>query len=153
VFGNDSCEHATAHPEPRCQTRKARRCGCNGIVEDFVSLGTHFYFVRAGIATYIQRAYNGAMSKIRFEWDPKKAEANLRKHRVSFEEAQSIFADERALLIDDPDHSEDEDRFVLLRLSRSLRMLIVVHCYRAEGRVIRIISARKADSAEQCIYL
>ena len=92
------------------------------------------------------------MSRIRFDWDPKKAAANLRKHKVSFEDAQSVFSDDRALLIDDPDHSEDEERFVLLGLSQSLRLLVVVHCYRAEGRVIRIISARKADADEQSIY-
>ena len=92
------------------------------------------------------------MSSIRFEWDPTKAEVNLRKHKVSFEHAQSVFSDERALLIDDPDHPEDEDRFVLLGLSQSLRLLVVVHCYRAEGRVVRIISARKADALERSIY-
>ena len=92
------------------------------------------------------------MSSIQFEWDPKKAQANLRKHKVSFEDAQSVFSDEQALLIDDPDHSEEEERFVLLGLSQSLRLLVVVHCYRAEGRVIRIISARKADADEQSIY-
>ena len=92
------------------------------------------------------------MSPIRFEWDPNKAQVNLRKHKVSFEDAQSVFSDERALLIDDPDHSEEEDRFVLLGLSQSLRLLVVVHCYRAEGRAIRIISARKADADEQSIY-
>ena len=92
------------------------------------------------------------MSSIQFEWDSKKAQINLRKHKVSFEDAQSVFSDERALLIDDPDHSEEEDRFVLLGLSQSLRLLVVVHCYRAEGRVIRIISARKADADEQSIY-
>ena len=92
------------------------------------------------------------MSSIRFEWDPRKADANLRKHRVSFEDAQSVFSDERALLIDDPDHSDEEDRFVLLGLSQSLRLLVVVHCYRAEGQVIRIISARKADAEERSFY-
>jgi uncharacterized protein len=92
------------------------------------------------------------MSIISFDWDPKKALANLRKHKVSFEDAQSVFSDERALLIDDPDHSEDEERFVLLGLSQSLGLLVVVHCYRAEGRVIRIISARKADAYEQSLY-
>ena len=89
---------------------------------------------------------------IQFEWDPSKAQVNLRKHKVSFEDARSVFSDERALLIDDPDHSELEDRFVLLGLSRSLHVLVVVHCYRAEGRVIRIISARKADADEQALY-
>jgi uncharacterized protein len=92
------------------------------------------------------------MSSIQFEWDPQKAQVNLRKHKVSFEDAQSVFSDEYALLIDDPDHSEEEDRFVLLGLSHSLRLLVVVHCYRAEGRVVRIISARKADRDEQSIY-
>ena len=94
----------------------------------------------------------GLMSSIRFEWDPAKAAINLRKHKVSFEDAQSVFSDEQALLIDDPDHSDEEDRFVLLGLSQSLRLLVVVHCYRAEGRVIRIVSARKADADEQSIY-
>jgi uncharacterized DUF497 family protein len=92
------------------------------------------------------------MSTIRFEWDQKKAAANLRKHKVSFEDAQSVFSDERALLIDDPDHSEDEDRFVLLGLSQSLRLLVVVHCYRSEGQVVRIISARKAEADERSVY-
>jgi len=92
------------------------------------------------------------MSSLRFEWDPKKAALNLRKHGVSFEDAQSVFSDESGLLIDDPDHSEDEDRFVLLGLSHSLRLLVVVHCYRSEGKVIRIISARKADAQERSIY-
>ena len=92
------------------------------------------------------------MSSIRFEWDPKKAQLNLQKHRVSFEDARTVFSDERALLLDDPDHSEGEDRFVLLGLSQSLRLIVVVHCYRAEGHVIRIISARKADAEEQSIY-
>jgi uncharacterized DUF497 family protein len=92
------------------------------------------------------------MSSIRFEWDSTKAKINVRKHGVSFEDAQSVFSDEHALLIDDPDHSEEEDRFVLLGLGRSLRLLVVVHCYRAEDKVIRIISARKADAQERSIY-
>jgi uncharacterized DUF497 family protein len=89
---------------------------------------------------------------IRFEWDSRKASANLRKHGVSFEEAKSVFFDEQARLIDDPDHSEDEDRFVLLGLSQSLRLLLVCHCYRADGEVIRIISARKATRSEARFY-
>lgn len=77
-----------------------------------------------------------------FEWDEEKAAANVRKHGVSFEEAKSAFYDERAKLIDDPDHSNDEDRFVLLGLSSALRLLVVCHCYRGDGGVIRIISAQ-----------
>lgn len=92
------------------------------------------------------------MSSLRFEWDPRKGAANRQKYGVSFEDAQSVFADERARLIDDPDHSEDEDRFLLLGLSSSLRLLVVAHCYRVEGNVIRIISARKATRDEQDYY-
>jgi len=92
------------------------------------------------------------MSALRFEWDERKASANAKKHGVTFEEARSVFVDERAKLIDDPDHSEDEDRFVLLGLSSSLRLLLVCHCYREEGNIIRIISARKATSRESKSY-
>jgi uncharacterized DUF497 family protein len=87
-----------------------------------------------------------------FEWDPRKAAANLRKHKVSFEDAQSVFSDERARLIDDPDHSADEERFLLLGLSSSVRLLVVAHCYRAGGGVIRIISARRATREEEGSY-
>jgi uncharacterized protein len=89
---------------------------------------------------------------LRFEWDPRKAAANFRKHGVSFEDAESVFADERARLIDDPDHSADEERFLLLGLSSSLRLLVVAHCYREAGGIIRIISARKATREEQRFY-
>ncbi len=87
------------------------------------------------------------MNSLRFEWDARKATANLKKHGISFEEAKSVFFDERAKLIEDPDHSEDEDRFILLGLSHSLRIVVVCHCYRDEN-VIRIISARKATVRE-----
>ena len=92
------------------------------------------------------------MSALRFEWDDRKAAANLKKHGVGFEEAKSVFVDERGKLIDDPDHSEDEDRFVILGLSSALRLLLVCHCYRREGNVIRIISARKATAKESKVY-
>jgi uncharacterized DUF497 family protein len=92
------------------------------------------------------------MTTLRFEWDERKASANAKKHGVTFEEAKSVFADERAKLIDDPDHSEDENRFVLLGLSSALRMLVVCHCYRSAGNVIRIISARKATAKESKFY-
>ena len=85
--------------------------------------------------------------------DERKAAANVKKHGVSFEEAKSVFVDERAKLIDDPDHSDDdEDRFVLLGLSGVLRLLVVCHCYRGDGNVIRIISARKASAKESKSY-
>jgi uncharacterized DUF497 family protein len=92
------------------------------------------------------------MSAIRFEWDARKASLNRRKHGVSFEDAQTVFSDERARLIDDPDHSAEEERFLLLGLSSSMRLLVVAHCYRAGGDVIRIISARKATREEQAYY-
>jgi uncharacterized DUF497 family protein len=93
------------------------------------------------------------MAELRFEWDPKKDAANRRKHGVSFEEAQTAFSDSNGLVISDPDHSADEDRFVLLGLSASLRALVVCHCLRDDGDTIRIISARKAGRAEQATYL
>ena len=92
------------------------------------------------------------MHTLRIEWDERKAATNARKHGVSFDEAKSVFADERAKLIDDPDHSDDEDRFVLLGLSGALRLLLVCHCYRADGNVIRIISARRASASESKSY-
>jgi hypothetical protein len=92
------------------------------------------------------------MSALRFEWDERKAVVNAKKHGVFFEEARSVFFDELARLIEDPDHSEDEDRFILLGLSSSLRLLLVCHCYRSAGNVIRIISARKATARESKSY-
>ena len=93
------------------------------------------------------------MSTLRFEWDQRKAMVNAKKHRVSFEEARSVFFDERARLIDDPEHSADEERYILLGLSSSLRLLLVCHCYRTAGNVIRIVSARKATARESKSYL
>ena len=92
------------------------------------------------------------MSTLRFEWDERKALANERKHGVSFDEARSVFFDERARLIDDPGHSEDEQRFILMGLSSSLRLLLVCHCYRSKANIIRIISARKATARESKSY-
>jgi uncharacterized protein len=92
-------------------------------------------------------------TEIRFEWDPAKNATNIRQHKVSFDEASTAFLDENALLIDDPEHSDEEDRFVLLGLASSLRLLLVCHCYKAKGGLIRIISARKADRQERQDYL
>ena len=92
------------------------------------------------------------MDDLRFEWDPRKSSTNRRKHGVGFEEASTVFTDEHALLIDDPEHSDGEDRFILLGLSASLRMLVVCHCYRESDEVIRIISARKANRKERETY-
>ena len=92
------------------------------------------------------------MADLRFEWDPAKDRANLRKHKVSFQEAESVFADEHGRLLDDPDHSEGEDRYVLMGLSSRFRVLVVVHTYRGNEDVIRLISARRATKAEQGYY-
>lgn len=92
------------------------------------------------------------MAEIRFECDLRKNTENRRKHGVSFEEAETVFSDEHALLIDDPDHSTTEDRFVLLGLSSRFRVLLVVHSYHEKDEVIRIISARRAIKAERARY-
>ena len=89
---------------------------------------------------------------MQFVWDKRKATSNQGKHGVSFAEAQTVFDDSHALLIDDPDHSEDEDRFVLLGLSIVLNMLVVCHCHREDDEQIRIISARKATKKETVEY-
>jgi len=89
---------------------------------------------------------------LRFDWDETKSKCNRRKHGVSFEEAQTVFSDEHALFMADPDHSEAEDRFLLLGLSSLLRALVICHCYREHDDLIRIISARKADSEERALY-
>jgi len=89
---------------------------------------------------------------LRFEWDERKNISNRREHNVSFEEARSAFFDDDALLRDDPDRSDIEDRFVLLGMSSTLKMLVVCHCLREGGDVIRIISARKATRREQSQY-
>jgi len=91
------------------------------------------------------------MSVPRFEWDERKNASNRLKHRVSFEEAQAVFSDEQALLLNDPDHSETEERFILLGFSGA-RILVVHHTYRGDDNVIRIISARRATGAEKRQY-
>ena len=93
------------------------------------------------------------VQEIRFEWDARKAAENLRKHGVAFPEAETVFEDESALLLPDPDHSRDEERFVLLGASAARRLLVVVHCERPRGNVIRLISARMADRDERAQYV
>ena len=96
--------------------------------------------------------YDVHMSDLCFEWDEAKARSNIKKHAVSFEEAQTIFFDENALRFFDPDHSQDEDRFIMLGMSFKLRVLIVCHCHRDSDAKIRIISARKATKHEAKNY-
>ena len=89
---------------------------------------------------------------IEFEWDSTKAAANLKKHKVSFEEAKSIFYDEFAVQFFDEENSNDEERFLLLGMSTGARLLLVCHCERESGNVIRIISARNATKRERTFY-
>ncbi len=92
------------------------------------------------------------MSDVIFEWDKRKEATNKKKHGTSFAEAETVFADGNGLLIHDPDHSEDEERFILLGLSSNLHLLVVCHIYLKSESVIRIISARKATRTEQEQY-
>ena len=92
------------------------------------------------------------MRDVRFEWDPRKSRSNKAKHGVSFEEARTVFLDDHARIIEDDEHSEQEDRFLLMGLSIELRILVVCHCYRESDQLVRIISARRATTTERRQY-
>ena len=92
------------------------------------------------------------MNGIAFEWDESKNKANLQKHGISFEEAESVFYDQYSLLIADPDHSETEDRFLLMGLSAKLRLLVVCHCFEVDDGLIRVISCRISSKQEMSLY-
>lgn len=92
------------------------------------------------------------MKDLKFEWNKRKEKANIKKHNLSFEEARTVFFDENAIQFFDPDHSDDEDRFIMLGMSFKLRVIVVCHCFRETDTVIRIISARKADKNEEQEY-
>jgi len=91
------------------------------------------------------------MIDIIFDWDEDKNLSNQKKHKISFEEAETVFYDDEAVIIDDPDHSEEEERFILLGFSKKANLLVVCHCYRFCDTV-RIISARKATTKEAQRY-
>lgn len=93
------------------------------------------------------------MNDIKFEWDNNKARTNIEKHGITFHEASTVFSDENAILFDDPEHSMEEERFMLLGMSSQAKMLIVCHCYRSANDIIRIISARKATKTETQQYI
>ena len=93
------------------------------------------------------------MEAIEFSWDARKARENLKKHRVTFEEASTVFYDENAIEFFDPEHSRDEERFLMLGLSGRLRIMVVSYCLRKEGSEIRVISARKATKKEEKVYI
>ena len=88
----------------------------------------------------------------KFTWDEDKHKTNKQKHKISFEEASSVFDDDYAIYFDDESHSQDEDRFIIIGISKFDKLLLVCHCYREEGAVIRIISARKATKTESKLY-
>lgn len=92
------------------------------------------------------------MNGMKFEWDEHKNKINKEKHKISFEEAETVFYDESAIVIGDPDHSQEEDRFIILGLSTKANLLVVCHCYRESDTIIRIISARKATTTETRQY-
>ena len=92
------------------------------------------------------------MRDLRFAWNKRKNQANIKTHKVSFEEAETVFKDENAIQYFDPDHSDDEDRFILLGVSAKRRVLVVCHCFRESELVVRIISARRADKSEGRAY-
>lgn len=96
--------------------------------------------------------HNVHMKLLVFEWDEKKEKANIKKHGATFEQARTTFYDEHAIVFHDPDHSEDEDRFILLGTSYKFNTLVVCDCFREEETVVRIISARKADKDESKEY-
>lgn len=104
------------------------------------------------IADGVGVMYTVHMQELRFEWDEAKNRSNIRKHGVSFQEAQTVFLDDHAIRFYDPDHSAVEDRFLMMGVSFKLRVLIVCHCYMTSDRVIRIISARKATRSEATHY-
>ncbi|MBQ1388126.1 MAG: BrnT family toxin [Clostridia bacterium] len=93
------------------------------------------------------------MELLRFEWDENKNQINKKKHGLSFETAREVFFDEAAILFDDPDHSANEERFLIIGMIRSSKICIVSHCYRDSGNVIRLISAREATKKERQVYL
>jgi len=92
------------------------------------------------------------MKHLEFEWDKKKDKTNTKKHGISFDEARTAFYDEYAIQFFDPEHSQEEDRFMLLGSSFNLKTLVICHCFRKEETIIRIISARKADKDEEQYY-
>ena len=92
------------------------------------------------------------MNNLRFEWDQNKNYENIKKHKVPFEEAKTVFFDESARLVSDPEHSINEERYIILGISSKLKILVVVHTYKQNDELIRIISARKATKSESKYY-
>lgn len=96
--------------------------------------------------------YNVIIKSIQFTWDENKNEINKKKHGISFEEATEVFSDGNAILFDDPDHSLEEDRFLIIGAIKSSKICIVSHCYKDDDNIIRLISAREATKRERTVY-
>lgn len=96
--------------------------------------------------------YNVIIKSIQFTWDENKNEINKKKHGISFEEATEVFSDDNAILFDDPDHSLEEDRFLIIGAIKSSKICIVSHCYKDDDNIIRLISAREATKRERTVY-
>lgn len=96
--------------------------------------------------------YNVIIKPIKFVWDENKNEINKKKHGISFEEATEVFSDDNAILFDDPDHSLEEDRFLVIGAIKSSKICIVSHCYKDDDNIIRLISAREATKRERTVY-
>lgn len=111
-----------------------------------------FINIRKSLENALHCNYNIIMNNIQFEWDENKNQINQKKHKISFEEAKTVFYDTEAIVIDDPEHSEEEERFIILGLSKKANLLVVCHCYRTSDTTIRIISARKATTNETKQY-
>lgn len=131
----------------------------DSIAEKKSVLGVHGIFILPltlrlviPIADGVVVMYTVHMHELLFEWDEAKNRGNIRKHGVSFEEAQTVFLDDHAIRFYDPDHSDDEDRFLMMGISSKSRILIVCHCYMERDRIVRIISARKATRSEARHY-
>jgi uncharacterized DUF497 family protein len=142
--------HRKARVPPRSEHLDA--LGGRGVIfkEHFENLLAEDSLQRLALSCYWQ--YHNIMNEITFSWDDRKDKENQRKHGVSFEESVTAFADENARLKHDPDHSQKEDRFLLLGCSQKLRLLVVVHVYKKDEKEIRIISARRATKNEHRQY-
>lgn len=121
------------------------------MLQFFIVFFCYFIFFSV-IDICLPHNYNIIVDIIKFEWNENKNLINQKKHKISFEEAQTVFYDTDALIINDPEHSSDEDRFIILGLSRMANLLVVCHCYRESDTTIRIISARKATANESKQY-
>ena len=115
--------------------------------------GKRFFQELKNVDEQLLNNYNIIIKTIRFEWDENKNQINKIKHGIDFNEAKTVFYDDNAIIFDDPEHSIEEERFLILGVSGYENLCIVSHCYRDEDNIIRIISARKATKNETKTYI